>query len=934
MNQRTKPLLIQEAIDGIALRQALTAVAKTGGANVRGEALALLTEAWSKGNAVIAQRLTLGDNGRTVARLLAKLADEVVGALYDFTTVHIFRSRNPTQGERFAVMAVGGYGRGELAPYSDLDLLFLRAYKQTPWAESVTEYMLYMLWDMGLKVGNSSRTVDECLKLAKGDHTIQTSLLEMRHLCGDATLSGDLTKKFRKEIMGRNPTAFVAAKLAERDARHQKAGASRYMVEPNIKEGKGGLRDLHSLFWIARARYGFDDPREYVSSGVFSQEEAAEFQRAHDFLWTVRWHLHLIAGRAEERLTFDVQPELARRMGYFDRGNLSGVERFMKRYFLVAKRVGALTRVLCATLEADQAKRAPQNLQRLLPSAKDKSFAALPPGFVMDAGRLNAAHPQVFDDPINLLRVFQLADERSVDVHPAAIGEVSKRVSRINAAFRREPAAREIFLNIVASPRQPAAALALMNEAGVLGRFLPEFGRIVAQMQFNMYHHFTVDEHTLRGIAAISEIEKGRYGDHNPLATSLMPKIINRRALYLAMLLHDTGKGDGDQQIEGAKSARTACERLGLPEEEVELISWLVGHHLEMSDCAQKRDISDPRTVAQFVELVGSLEKLRLLLVLTVADIRAVGGGLWNDWKGQLLRDLYAFAEAAFRGGQSDEDSVRIQLAQRAAETRKFVLDHVWRSKDVEWVSALDDAYWLGYDREALIWQISEVTVARRRGAIPHVAARHVIQRGVTEVLIYAGDRPGLFASLATAIAASGADIADARIHTTRDGAAFDVFSVQTTDHRPFGLKDRRQLDAMVARLHRAALEDPVETSAPALPKRLSAFRIEPWVRTDNSLTPNATIIEASGRDRPGLLAALARVFAEAKINILSAHLGAYGERVNDVFYVQDRDGPQIVDPQRIAMIEAKLEEVLLAVEPPEGAASTPRAVARASTAR
>jgi [protein-PII] uridylyltransferase len=933
MNVRTRPLLIEEAIDGIALRQALTASANAGGSNVRGEVLALLNEAWIKGKALIAERLEQGDNGRKAARLLAKLADEIVSALYDFTTVHMFRARNPTQGERFAIMAVGGYGRGELAPYSDLDLLFLRAYKQTPWAESVTEYMLYMLWDMGLKVGNASRTIDECLKLAKDDHTVQTALLEMRHICGDATLAADLSKKFRKEIMGRNQAAFIAAKLAERDARHQKAGASRYMVEPNIKEGKGALRDLQSLFWIMRARYGFDNPRDYVESGIFGQDQAHEFLRAHEFLWTVRWHLHLITNRGEERITFDVQPELARRLGYKDRGNLTGVERFMKRYFLVAKRVGALTRVLCATLEADQAKRAPQTLQRLLPSAKPKGDAALPAGFVLDAGRLNAA-ASVFDQPINLLRVFQLADERNLDIHPSALGEVGKRLPLITATFRRDPDACEAFMSILSSPRQPAAALALMNEAGVLGRFLPEFGRIVAQMQFNMYHHFTVDEHTLRGIAAISEIEKGRYGDHNPLATSLMPKIINRRALYLAMLLHDTGKGEGDQQVEGAKSARAACERLGLPEEEVELISWLVGHHLEMSDCAQKRDISDPRTVAQFVDLVGSLEKLRLLLVLTVADMRAVGPGLWNDWKGQLLRDLYAFAEAAFRGGQSDEDSVRVQLAERAAETRKFVLDHVWRNKDVEWVGALDDSYWLGYDRESLIWQISEVTVARRRGAIPHVAARHVIQRGVTEILIYAGDRPGLFASLATAISASGADITDARIHTTRDGAAFDVFSVQTTEHRPFGLKDRRQLDVMLARLHRAALEDLAEGAAPPLQKRLSAFRIEPWVRIDNALTPNATIIEASGRDRPGLLAALATVLAEAKINIISAHLDAYGERVNDVFYAQEQGGLQITDPSRIEMIESKLDEVLLAAEPPADAASASRAVARASTAR
>jgi [protein-PII] uridylyltransferase len=476
-----------------------------------------------------------------------------------------------------------------------------------------------------------------------------------------------------------------------------------------------------------------------------------------------------------------------------------------------------------------------------------------------------------------------------------------------------------------------------MNEAGVLGKFVPEFGRIVAQMQFNMYHHYTVDEHTLQAIGAMSEIERGVHKDRHPLATEIFPKIINRRALYLAMLLHDTGKGEGDQQIEGEKSARAACTRLGLPQEEVDLVGWLVGHHLVMSDFAQKRDIGDPRTVEQFAKIVGSVERLRLLLVLTVSDIRAVGPTVWNDWKGQLLRDLFRLTEAALHGGRSDEQGVREHLSELAAGAKAELLRHV-RVDDAlaVWLDALEDGYWLNHDAEALTWHATEVMNARRARAIPHVATRVREKQGVTEILVYAGDRPGLFASLAAAISASGADIADARVHTTKDGAAFDVFSIQTTDHQPFGLRDPELLGHLVERLNRAALADhPLPAPKPAS-RRNAAFAIEPWVRIDNDLTPHATVVEASGRDRLGLLAELAHVCAEAKVSIASAHIDTLGERASDVFYVQEEGGGQIKEVRRITSLRNKLEAVLRAAEPaaPADPAKQALAVARASTAR
>ncbi|MGE3867176.1 MAG: [protein-PII] uridylyltransferase, partial [Hyphomonadaceae bacterium] len=595
---RLRPARIEHVVDGEKLRAQLSAAALDhigDDAGLRRRALQLLHHALFRGRIIAKERLEGGASGTETARLLGHVADEVVQALYDFTTTHVFRSRNPTEGERFAVLAVGGYGRGTLAPSSDLDLLFLRAYKQTPWAESVTEYMLYMLWDMGLKVGHSSRTVEECIRLARTDHTIQTALLEARQLCGDESVANDFMARFRRDVVAVSHRTFIAAKLKERDERHARAGSSRYLVEPNVKEGKGGLRDVNTLFWLIRHCYGASTEEDYEALGVFTRAEMYILLRASEFLWRCRCHLHFLTGRAEERLTFDLQPEMSHLMGFGPRGHQPGVERFMKRYFLAAKEIGSLTRILCAKLEADHQKRAP-SLTRLAASPPAPVVSA--PGFQIEAGRLKHEASAFRADPVNMLRIFEVADARNLDIHPDSLSEITRSLRRVNASLRADDDARRTFLNILASKNNPGRALGLMNECGVLGRFAPEFGRIVAQMQFNMYHHYTVDEHTLHAIDIISAIEHGQLKQDHPLATDIFPKIVNRRALYLAMFLHDTGKGAGDQEEEGEKSAIAACERLGLPAEEIDRVGWLVGHHLLLSDVAQDRVVGVPRTGA------------------------------------------------------------------------------------------------------------------------------------------------------------------------------------------------------------------------------------------------------------------------------------------------------------------------------------------------
>ena len=674
---RLRPTRLEHVLDGVKLRTQLTAAALDAiGDHIeqRRRALELLRAALFRGRMIAKERLESGAGGIETARLLSGVTDEVITALYDFTTVHVFRARNPTEGERLALMAVGGYGRGALAPFSDIDLLFLRPYKPTAHTESVIEFMLYALWDLGFKVGHASRTIDECLKLSRQDFTIRTSILEARRLTGDERLAEELVRRFRQEVVKGTGAEFVAAKLKERDERHARAGASRYMVEPNIKEGKGALRDLHTLFWIAQYLHPSEAKDGVVQLDMFERGEVAAFVRAFDFFWAVRCHLHFATGRPEERLSFDLQPEMARRMGYGDRGDAPAVERFMRRYFMIAREVGVLTRAFCAKLEAEEAKKRPQALSRFLSPRRPTRKPLDAPGFHEDGGRLSVEGVETFEqDPVNLLRLFRLADRLNLDLHPDAFTAVTRALRLITPKLRRDPAAVEAFLDVLARGSSTYRTLSLMNDSGVLGRFIPEFGHIVAQMQFNMYHSYTVDEHTLRAVGVIADIAQGAFKEEHPLSVSVMPLIEDREALFLAMLLHDTGKGGvGGQERAGARAARSACERMGLERRRVELVCWLVEHHLVMSDFAQKRDINDPRTVEAFAHIVETPERLRLLLVLTVADIRAVGPGVFNGWKGQLMRELYAATERLFRGGRGVEHGA--QEDDRVAEAARKAL--------------------------------------------------------------------------------------------------------------------------------------------------------------------------------------------------------------------------------------------------------------------
>ncbi|MCF6369384.1 [protein-PII] uridylyltransferase [Rhizobium halophilum] len=898
-------------IDVDQLRNECRAAAAGSGQTVletRAALLAVLRAASVEGRKRIRGLLDKDGGGLACARRLSWLQDQLIQVLHE-----VVAERLHPEAPQVAVAAVGGYGRETLAPGSDIDLLFLVPSKNSDAMRRAIEFLLYVLWDMGFKVGHATRTVEECIQLAKTDMTIRTAILESRYICGEEALVGELEKRFDAEIVAGTGPEFVAAKLAERDQRHQKAGDTRYLVEPNVKEGKGGLRDLQTLFWIAKYYYRIRDAHELVKLGVLSRHEWKVFQKADDFLWAVRCHMHFLTGKAEERLSFDIQREIAESLGYHRRPGLAAVERFMKHYFLVAKDVGDLTRIFCAALEDEQAKDAP-GIKRVI-SRFTRRVHKIPGTveFVQDRGRITVADSEVFKrDPINIIRFFHVADINGLEFHPDALKRVTRSLSLINDEVRNNDEANRLFISMLTSRREPALMLRRMNEAGVLGRFIPDFGRIVSMMQFNMYHHYTVDEHLIRSVEALSEVDKGQAADIHPLANKLMPSVDEREALYVAVLLHDIAKGrQEDHSIAGARIARKLCPRFGLNAKQTELVVWLIEEHLIMSMTAQTRDLHDRKTITDFAEKVQSMDRLRLLLILTICDIRAVGPGVWNGWKGQLLRTLYYETELLLSGGFSE---VSRKERAKQAEEELFAALADWSQKDRRVYSRLHyQPYLLSVDLEDQVRHAQFIRDTDRAGHALATMVRTHSFHAITEITVLAPDHPRLLSIIAGACAAAGANIADAQIYTTTDGRALDTILI----NREFASdEDEMRRAATIGRMiedvlsGKKRLPEVIATRAKGK-KRNKAFDIPPSVVLSNGLSNKFTVVEVECLDRPGLLAEITAVLADLSLDIHSARITTFGEKVIDTFYVTDLLGSKITNENRQSNIIARLKAVM-----------------------
>ncbi|MBD0413540.1 [protein-PII] uridylyltransferase [Oryzicola mucosus] len=908
------PLKLDELIDSAALRVELSALTGANGDGssvaVRSKALQLLKERIASGRKVAEAMLMDDGGGIACAERLSHVMDEVIRCLYDFAVTHVYRAKNPSTAERMAIVAVGGYGRGTLAPGSDIDLLFLLPYKQTPWGEQIVEYMLYMLWDMGLKVGHATRNLEECLRLSREDITIRTAVLEARYLWGEQRLYDELILRFDREVVKDTGSEFVQAKLAERDVRHTKAGETRYLVEPNVKDGKGGLRDLQTLFWIAKYFYRVRTGRELIEKGVFTQTEYNQFLKADDFLWAVRCHMHFLTGKAEERLHFDIQRDIAERLGYTSQPGLSGVERFMKHYFLVAKDVGDLTRIFCAALEEEQAKHVPGFNRLIAGFSRRRRKLAGTSDFIVDNHRINIANDQVFEhDPVNMIRLFWFADKHGLEYHPDALKLLTRSLSLVDRNLRRNPEANRLFMDVLTSDRDPELNLRRMNEAGMLGRLIPDFGKIVAMMQFSMYHHYTVDEHLLQCIKVLSEIEHGDGEKIHPLSHSLMPGLKKQReVLYVTVLLHDIAKGRPEDHSEaGAKIARRICPHMGLSPADTETVAWLIENHLVMSMTAQTRDLNDRKTIGDFADIVQSVERLKLLLVLTVCDIRGVGPGVWNGWKGQLLRTLYYETELLLTGGFSDMTRAERAMAARARLSESLA---AWPEKArKDYVKLHYDNYLLTVDLADQVRHADFIRNVDETGKRLATMVRTHEFEAVTEITVLAQDHPRLLSVIAGACAASGANIVDAQIFTTADGRALDTILISREFDRD---EDERRRAERVGKLIEDVLSGkswlPEIIAKRSKPKRgQKIFRIQSRAEVRNSLSNRFSVVEVEGLDRPGFLSEITGALSDLSLDIASAHITTFGEKVIDTFYVTDLTGQKIDNPTRMENIKARL---------------------------
>lgn len=760
--------------------------------------------------------------------------------------------------QSIALLALGGYGRAELCPYSDIDIMFLMEGVPGGAEHAAIEKFLYALWDHGLKVGHSVRSITECETLAKKDSKVLTSLLDARLVAGNPELAQQLATRMETLLTPNEKRAFVQDKLAERDERHKRYGDTRYVLEPNIKEGKGGLRDFQTLMWIARAIYGCRTLEDLVTHDVLTASEAKRFAKSHDYLLTVRCHLHDIAGRAEERLHFDIQPALAERLGYSSRKTGRAVERFMKHYFLVTRDIGDLTRILLAAIDASY---------ETDHKKEDSHF-----GFEILNGRLTFGSKQDLKaHPLDMLRLFRTAQETGRDIHPLALKQITRNIKEINDDVREDALANRIFLEILTCRKDAALTLRRMNESGFLGKFVPDFGKIISLMQFDRYHHFTVDEHTLRCIDLMHKIEAGELKQDAPIVSGYVDRIIERTALYVALFLHDICKGRGGRHAElGALLAHELGPRFGLSGPETDLVSWLVHDHLLMSDTAFRRNMNDPKTIADFSAKIRSQERLDLLFALTTADIMGVGPGCWTAWKARLLEELYLKTLALMDGeepGITGEVTVPDDL--KDGETR--------------------------------------------------IDIRTDESQSATVVIVYTSDRPGLFATLCGALSAEGASIMRAYIATLtprKDAGriAVDRFVIQNASRLPF-TQERRQEDLresiMAALAGTLDAESKIAAHKTPLTKEDMVFDFPPRIAIHNNASGSDTVVEVETRDRHGLLYDIACTFRELGLDLRAAKVNTQGLRAIDAFYIQTAKRKKLVDQagqeRLIAALKAKV---------------------------
>jgi len=862
--------------------------------------LEFFRQALAEGYDSLKVRHAEGASGQESVRTHARLMDDVIFSLTRLVAADA--AADGLEATPLVVMALGGYGRGELHPLSDVDLMVVYDGEMSPYVQRMMQELLYSLWDLGLHVGHSLRSLDDCVAMARTDFPSRTSMQEARFLAGERRLFARFQRVLRENVFRRDFGQFLETTLVERDARYRKHGASPYIGEPNVKESAGGLRDMHTAMWLGAAKFGARTLRELTDKGLITPREQAAADAALTFLWRVRNELHFFSGHKNDVLTRDLQPRIAKNLGYENDETTLGVERFMRDYYLHARVIHRVSKRLIA--------RCQETLSRRGSAERRQRQQALADGLVFFDGRLHLADrdpSQLRTDPARLMKVFwhlhRLGCELSLDLERA----IEDSLHLVDEAFRRSDGVRELFLDVCRTWGRAAQTFSEMHELGLLGRYLPEFGALTCLVQYDVYHKFSADQHSLLAVEHLEALAPGQSAESEG-AAHVLSEVEKPELLMLGMLLHDIGKAKGHGHVaKGIPLVRELTARVGLQAADGAAVEFLVAHHLTMSHVAQRRDIDDPKTITDFAAAVGDPSRLRMLYLLTYADMRAVGPGVLTPWQARILHELYARTLASLTGGRVARPS-RTRLAERLHAAAKGEVD---LQAVKAHLAMMTDRY---LESTSVQRMAEHLRMLDGLGESPVVTALfHHPDLGSSDLVVVTRDLPGLFALIAGTLAASDVNIISAQIHTRADGIVIDTFQVNDPAGDVIGSPAHwaRTLDAL-----RAVLTG--EQTVPALLDRRRAAGREATgpggpskIALDNQLSDTATVIEVKCPDRLGLLYLITKTLAGLGLDIVSARIATEIDQAFDTFYVQDHEGRKIEDPETLERARAGLEQAL-----------------------
>ena len=890
-------------MDAIALSRSLLDESQDDGNPTR------LTRSYvQKSRALLFEKHRAGAGGGEIVSAYATLMDQLVCYLFRVASEDFMR-RYPSQNPRCTVVAQGGYGRGELNPQSDIDLLFLYSWKVSAYVESVAETLLYALWDSGLQVGHAIRSVGESTQLAGLDMKVKTALLDSRYVCGDYSLYGDFDKAIESRLVRRRVNRFIKEKIAENNARHEDYGGSVYLLEPDVKEGEGGLRDIHTARWIARVTERAKDLDSLAVKGIIGTADIAHLKSSQDFLLRVRNELHFSAGKHQDQLTFEQQEKVSRALGFEGEGTLKGVEVFMRNYYLHASQISRVTSLIIHRLT---------DFSRPFFGSRYASIKALRDGIQLSKGHLTISKPGVLkSEPGNLIRIFHDLQKTRSELDHDTRELLREHLELIDDKFRRSAAANLPFFEILKWKERVYETLSEMHRCGVLGVFIPEFGRLLCMVLHDAYHIYTVDQHSLRLIKEIERLKAGEYRDSLPLLTQLARDAEKIELLYLGLLFHDIGKGYGGGHSEiGARMVRQIARRMRLNVDDAALVEFLVRHHLLMTQIAFRRDMEDEKTILDFARTMGGINNLKMLYLLTFADVKAVGPDVWNPWKASLLGELYVKAlnvlEEMEKGEFETTDQLAILRRVQSRVRRQLATEYSVEKVD-RFLETMPGRYFVSTPEAEIPAHFALMEQFTGGGAVTTI--EHFPEKNYSTFVVCTRDRPGLFASITGVLAAMNLDILNARIFTSSDGMILDVFRISHGGRSEIVISAQKwtrvcsALDGVLeGQIDVARLVEGSQRST-LFQKRIP--KVSTVIQIDNEASDGFTIIEVFTEDRLGVLFTITYALHRLGLSIHVAKISTNVDQVADVFYVTDEGGNKILEPARLDGIRRSLHESL-----------------------